>query len=340
MLSRVADSIYWLNRYIERAENVARFIDVNLNLMLDLPGGVSPQWKPLISVTGDIEQFNSRYSEVNNHNVVQFLCFDRSYENSIISCLSKARENARSIREVISSEMWEEVNSFYLMVQEASNASSLRTLPQFFSRVKMASHRFAGIMDATMSHNEGWQFGQMGRMLERGDKTTRIVDVKYFLLLPSAEWVGTPLDRIQWIALLKSASAYEMYSKSQHYITPSSVAEFLILDRQFPRSIHFCLRETQQRLHDITQTPLGSWSNNAEKTLGRLCSQLSYLTIDDIVQSGLHEFLNEMETSINQVGNEIYNTFIALGDSFCVIPNQPSNNLQLQSTSNSQATSA
>ncbi|MEO0847188.1 MAG: alpha-E domain-containing protein [Cyanobacteria bacterium J06648_1] len=340
MLSRVADSIYWLNRYIERAENVARFIDVNLNLMLDLPAGVSPQWKPLISVTGDLAQFNNRYSEVNNRNVIQFLCFDPEYENSIISCVSKARENARSIREVISSEMWEEVNSFYLLVKEASAASSMRTLPKFFSVVKMASHRFAGVMDATMSHNEGWQFGQMGRLLERADKTTRIVDVKYFLLLPSAEWVGTPLDRIQWMALLKSASAYEMYSKSQHSITPSGVAKFLILDQQFPRSIHFCLRQTQQRLHEITQTPIGSWSNGAERTLGKLCSQLSYLTVEDIIQSGLHQFLDGMENSINGVGNEIYNTFIALGDSFCVIPNQPPNDLQLQPTSNTQATSA
>ena len=340
MLSRVADSIYWLNRYIERAENVARFIDVNLNLILDLPEGVYPQWKPLIAVTGDIEQFNSRYSEANNQNVIQFLCFDPSYENSILSCLSKARENARSIREVISSEMWEEVNSFYLLVKEAANASSLRTLPKFFSMVKMASHRFAGVMDATMSHNEGWQFGQMGRLLERADKTTRIVDVKYFLLLPSVEWVGTPLDRIQWMALLKSASAYEMYSKSQHYITPSSVAQFLILDRQFPRSIHFCLRETQKRLHEITQTPAGAWTNGAERSLGKLCSELSYLTIEDIIQSGLHEFLNNMESSIDRVGNEIYNTFIALGDPFCVLPNQPSNDLQLQSASNTQAPSA
>ena len=155
MLSRVADSIYWLNRYIERAENVARFIDVNLNLMLDLPAGVVPQWQPLISVTGDLELFNSRYGEVNSDNVIQFLCFDANYENSIISCLQKARENARSIREVISSEMWEEVNSFYLMIKEASSASSFGTLPKFFSRVKMSSHRFAGVMDATMSHNEG-----------------------------------------------------------------------------------------------------------------------------------------------------------------------------------------
>ena len=340
MLSRVADSIYWLNRYIERAENVARFIDVNLNLMLDLPAGVSPQWKPLLAVTGDLELFNTRYDQINSENVIQFLCFDSSYDNSIISCLQKARENARSIREVISSEMWEEVNSFYLMIKEAATANSFGTLPKFFSRVKMASHRFAGVMDATMSHNEGWQFGQMGRLLERADKTTRILDVKYFLLLPSAEWVGTPLDRIQWMALLKSASAYEMYRKCQHYITPGSVAEFLILDRAFPRSIYFCLWQTQQRLHQITATPAGCWCNGAERSLGQLCSQLGYLTIEDIIQSGLHEFLERMQSSINQVGNEIHLAFFALGDSPDALSNFTSNNLQLQSTSNAQAPSA
>jgi uncharacterized alpha-E superfamily protein len=336
MLSRVADSIYWLNRYIERAENVARFIDVNLNLMLDLPTEVSPQWKPLISVTGDLEQFNHHYKQVNSDNVIQFLSFDQDYENSIIACLQKARENARSIREVISSEMWEEVNSFYLMIQEAATAKSFSTLPKFFSQVKMASHRFAGVMDATMSHNEGWHFGQMGRLLERADKTARILDVKYFLLLPSAEWVGTPLDRLQWMSLLKSASAYEMYRKCQHYITPSSVAKFLILDRNFPRSIHFCLWQTENCLHEITQTPRGHWCNGAERALGRLCSQLGYLMIEDIIQSGLHEFLDQMQSSLNQVGKEIHAAFFALSDSQCVISNQSSNGLQLQSNSLTQ----
>ena len=340
MLSRVADSIYWLNRYIERAENVARFIDVNLNLMLDLPAGMPQQWQPLVAVSGDLKLFNSRYSEANIENVIQFLTFDLDNANSVISCLKLARENARSIREVISSEMWEEVNSFYLMVKEASATKSLSALPKLFSRVKMASHRFAGVMDATMSHNEGWHFGQLGRLLERADKTTRILDVKYFLLLPSAEWVGTPLDRIQWIALLKSASAYEMYRKSEHHITPSSVAEFLILDRQFPRSIYFCLWQAQQCLHQITQTSTGTWCNGAERALGQLCSQLSYLTIEDIIQSGLHEFLDAMQNSLNQVGNEIYTTFIALDDSHSVISDKPSNNIQLQSTSFSQTTSA
>lgn len=339
MLSRVADSIYWLNRYIERGENVARFIDVNINLILDLPVEIPQQWQPLVSVTGDMELFKSRYNDANSDNVIEFLTFDENYSNSIISCLKVARENARSIREVISSEMWEEVNSFYLMVQDASAIKSLGTLPKFFAQVKMASHRFAGVMDATMSHNEGWHFGQLGRLLERADKTARILDVKYFLLLPSAEWVGTPLDRIQWISLLKSASAYEMYRKCQHHITPSCVAEFLILDRVFPRSIYFCLSQAEKCLHEITQTPAGGWCNGAERALGKLCSQLSYLTIEEIIQAGLHEFLDGMQSSINEVGQEIYTNFIALGDSSSVISNQSSNNIQLQSSSTSQTAS-
>jgi uncharacterized alpha-E superfamily protein len=340
MLSRVADSIYWLNRYIERAENVARFIDVNLNLMLDLPPGVSQQWQPLISITGDVELFQNRYGEANSSNVIQFLTFNADYPNSIITCLQRARENARSIREIISSEMWEEVNSFYLMVQEMSSGKPLAELPQFFNRVKMASHRFAGVMDATMTHNEGWHFGQMGRLLERADKTTRILDVKYFLLLPSAEWVGTSLDQIQWISLLKSASAYEMYRKCQRRITPSYVAQFLILDRQFPRSIYFCLRQAEGCLHEITNTPNGNWCNEAEKSLGKLCSQLGYLTIEEVIQLGLHEFLDTMQREIDRVGNEIYNTFVALDNSASAISDLSSNNLQLQSSSFTQTTSA
>lgn len=312
MLSRVANSIYWLNRYIERAENVARFVDVNLNLMLDLPTGMTQQWQPLISITGDVKLFNNSYSEATAKNVIDFLTFAENYPNSIISCLQKARENARSIREIISSQMWEEVNSFYLMVKEATPGKPLDALPNFFNQVKKSSHRFAGVMDATMTHNEGWHFGQMGRLLERADKTTRILDVKYFVLLPSAEWVGTPLDQIQWISLLKSASAYEMYRKCQHRITPTCVAEFLILNRQFPRSIYFCLWQAERCLHEITSTPTGTWCNGAERSLGKLCSQLGYLTIDDVIQNGLHESLDRMQSSINQVGNEIYTTFFAV----------------------------
>ncbi len=312
MLSRVADSIYWLNRYIERADNVARFVDVNLNLMLDLPAGMLQQWEPLILTTGDLDCFQKRYGAMTPENVIQFLTFDPDYHNSIISCVRMARENARSIREIISSEMWEEVNRFYLMVKEESERRPQNMLPSFFTQVKLSSHRFAGVMDATMTHNEGWHFGLIGRLQERADKTARILDVKYFYLLPSAEWVGTPLDQIQWISLLKSVSAYEMYRKSQRRINPTSVAEFLILNREFPRSIHFCLRIAQRALYQITGTPMGSWCNQAERCLGRLCAELEYMTINDVIEIGLHEFLDQMQSRINEVGVTIGETFFGL----------------------------
>ncbi|MBP0001426.1 MAG: alpha-E domain-containing protein [Cyanobacteria bacterium SID2] len=309
MLSRVANSIYWLNRYIERAENVARFVDVNLNLMLDSPTGVSQQWRPLVITTGDLQLFEERYGEATAENVIQFLTFDLDYQNSILYCLRAARENARSIREIISSEMWEEVNTFYHMVQGAAAHNSHHLFHDLFSHVKFASHRFAGVMDATMTHNEGWHFGQVGRLLERADKTTRILDVKYFILLPSAQWVGTPLDRIQWIALLKSASAYEMYRKCQHRIVPSGVAEFMILNREFPRSITFCLQEAERCLHKITGTSVGTWCNGAERALGKLCSKLGYTTLEDVFDIGLHEFLDRLQSEMNEVDTQILSTF-------------------------------
>jgi len=314
MLSRVADSIYWLNRYIERAENVARFIDVNLNLMLDLPSEITQQWQPLVTTTGDKSQFQQSYDNPTPENVIKFLTFDPEYPNSILACLNQARENARSIREIISSEMWQEVNNFYHLVTNSAKTSLSVNMIDFFNEVKLASHRFAGVMDATMSHNEGWHFGQMGRLIERADKTTRMIDVKYFYLLPSVEWIGTPLDQIQWIALLKSASGYEMYRKSQHRISPNSVADFLILNPEFPRSIYFCLYQTQQSLHQITNTPIGTWSNGAERTLGRLCSELGYLTLTDVVENGLHQFLDEMQAKINTLDDQITDTFFKVYD--------------------------
>lgn len=312
MLSRVADSIYWLNRYVERAENVARFVDVNLNLMLDYPIGLGEQWKPLVLTTGDLPLFQQRYGQATAENVIQFLSFDSNYPNSIISCLRVARENARCIREIISREMWEQVNAFYLMVKDAAQGQSLTELQKFFADVKTASHLFAGVMDATMAHNEGWHFGYIGRLLERADKTARILDVKYFILLPSVKDVGTTIDELQWMALLKSASAYEMYRKRIHRITPKGVAEFLILDREFPRSVEFCLLQAERSLRQITGTPAGTWRNPAERALGRLRSDLDYLTIEDIMQTGLHEFLDHLQQQMNGVGEKIFKTFIDL----------------------------
>ncbi|MEA5499568.1 alpha-E domain-containing protein [Limnoraphis robusta Tam1] len=314
MLSRVASSVYWLNRYVERAENIARFVDVNRNLLLDSPSGLEQQWQPLVLITADLELFEERYGQATAENVIQFLTFDASYPNSILSCLKAARENARSIREIISSEMWEQVNEFYMMVRDAANGKNPYDLPEFFYKVKLNGHLFAGIMDATMSHNECWHFGNIGRLLERADKTSRILDVKYYILLPSVQDVGTTLDEIQWIALLKSTSAYEMYRKRQkrHQITPYGVVEFLILDREFPRSIQYCFIHAEQSLHQITGTHSGTWHNPAERELGRLRSELDYLSIDEITEIGLHEFLDNLQRRINLIGDKMFETFFAL----------------------------
>ena len=313
MLSRVADSIYWLSRYIERAENVARFIDVNLHLMLDLPLGSAEQWEPLVQTTGDLKMFEERYGQATKEHVVAFLTFDTDNPNSILSCLRAARENARTVREIISSEMWEQTNKFYLMVREAATDDRISEEPHaLFTEIKMASHLFVGITDATMSHGEGWHFGRVGRLLERADKTSRILDVKYFILLPAVTDIGTPFDDIQWAAVLKSASAFEMYRKRFGRLTPDRVADFLILDREFPRAMHYCVVKTEESLHAISGAPLGTFQNLAEQRLGRLRSELDYAQIQEIINGGLHEFLDAFQAKLNHVGAAIFSTFFAL----------------------------
>ncbi len=313
MLSRVADNLYWISRYIERAENVARFIDVNLHLMLDLPGGATEQWEPLVITTGDDAIFAERYGAASRENVVEFLTFDRANPNSILTCLRIARETARAVRQTISSEMWEQVNTFYLMVTSSTAREQVKEAPyQFFREVKLASHLFEGLTNATMSHGEGWHFCRLGRLIERADKTTRILDVKYFLLLPAVADVGTPIDDIQWAAVLRSASALEMYRKRHHHLTPDQVADFLLLDREFPRSIHYSLIKADESLHALSGTQVGTFCNTAEQRLGQLRSELTYTRVQDIIAAGLHEFLDALQTKLNGIGNTIFDTFFAL----------------------------
>ena len=311
MLSRVADSIYWMSRYVERAENVARFIQVNLQLMLESAEGADQQWLPLVNTTGDHEEFKERYGAATQENVIQFLTFDPENSNSIISCLRGARENARTVREIISSEMWLQLNRFYLMVNSAAATKDLGTAYEFFNEVKLASHLFTGITDATMTHGEGWHFCRLGRKLERADKTSRILDVKYFILLRSVEDVGTPFDDIQWAAVLRSASAFEMYRKRLGRISPKGVVEFLMLDRDFPRAVHYCLLAARDSLHAISGTPLGTFRFPPERLMGQLCSDLSYASVDEIVNEGLHEYLDALQSKMNQVGAGIHETFFA-----------------------------
>lgn len=313
MLSRVADSIYWMSRNVERAENLARFIEVTFNLMLDLPEESGEQWEPLVSTTGDHAWFFERYRTATRENVIRFLAFDAEYPNSIFSCVRIARENARSIRETMSSEMWEHLNNIYHLVSQAGRQQGVLESPQdFCHEVKMASHLFNGITDGTMSHGKGWHFARLGRMLERADKTSRLLDVKYFLLLPRVYDVGTPLDDLQWSAVLRSVSGFEMFRKRHHGITPERVVGFLVLDRLFPRAIMHCIDAANESLHAISGSPLGTFWNPAEQRLGRLRSELAYAHVEEIIAGGLHEFLDALQTKMNAVDKAIHETFIAM----------------------------
>lgn len=311
MLSRTADAIFWMSRYVERAENVARFVDVNLNLMLETPSA-QQQWMPVVSTTGDHEAFAERYGKATPEDVIRFLAFDEENPNSIISCLRAARENARCTREITSSEMWEQLNTFYLFVVDAARrGAGIESLHPFFTKIKESSHTFNGITDATMTHGEAWHFLHMGRMIERADKTSRILDVKYFILLPSAQQIGTPVDEVQWAAVLRSASAFEMYRKRHGRISPKGIVDFLLFNLDFPRAVRYSLNNARQSLHSISGTPLGQFRSSPERLLGQLCSELAYQAVDEVIGRGLHEFIDQLQIRLNQVGNGIHETFFA-----------------------------
>src|SRR6266849_8630341 len=209
--------------------------------------------------------------------------------------------------------MWEHLNEFYLMVNSAAaKMGSLADPHELFASVKMSSQLCAAVTDATMTHNEGWHFCRLGRELERAEKTSRILDVKYFLLLPALADVGTTFDDIQWAAVLRSASAFEMYRKRHGRISPFRVVEFLLLDSDFPRAIQYCLMAARESVHAITGTTAGLFRSSVERLLGELCSELAYAQVDDIVGAGLHEYLDHLQTRMNRVSEGIYTTFFAV----------------------------
>ena len=312
MLSRVAESIYWMSRYISRSENTARVIGVNNQLRLQMPGLAEEQWDPMVQVTGDNAAFRAAYDTPTRSNVIEFLTFDTANPNSIVSCLTLARENARSIREIISSEVWEAINTFYLFIREPdARQRAVADAHGFFQHVQRASYQIEGAKNETMEHGEGWHFSRMGQYLERGNQTTRILDTKYYLLLPSPEDVGKPIDDLQWSALLRSASGLEAYRRRHGRVSASEVATFLLFSREFPRSLHHCAIEAQTSLHAVTGTPLRRYANSAERALGRLVADLDYTDTTDVIGAGLHAFLDSIQDRLNGVGSEITRTFFA-----------------------------
>jgi uncharacterized alpha-E superfamily protein len=313
MLSRVANSIFWIFRYIERAENNARFLDVNFNLVLDLPPGLKEQWMPLIVTTGSKELYDQIYQGYDKQDVIRFIGFDDRNPNSIFSCISNARENARMVRENLTKEVWEEINEMYLLISEAVKRGTWKFADprNFFTQIKKGCQVIYGLNESTLSHAEGWNFGQVGQMLERADNTSRVLDVKYHILLPSVDAIGSPIDLIHWSALLKSVSAYNMYKRKNGRIIPAKITEFLILDPDFPRSILYCLRKAEASLREISGIQSGGFSNPAEKKLGAIRSEMEFFEINDIILNGLHEYLDNLQSRIGEVSNSIYDCYFS-----------------------------
>ncbi|WP_373523902.1 alpha-E domain-containing protein [Aquiflexum sp.] len=318
MLSRVANSIYWLGRYLERAENYARFIDVNFNLMLDLPPDLKEQWEPLVFATGDSKLYTSKHQGFDRKEVIYFLTFDTENPNSIISSVSFARENARVIRENLTKETWEKLNELYhFVLKQAGKKDWNREDPRvFFESVKNQLLLLYGLSESTVARTEGWYFRQLGLYLERADKTSRILDVKYHMLLPSPNMVGTPLDFLHWTALLKSVTAFNTYRRLYGTIEPDKVISLLLLNKYFPRSVFYCLVEAENCLHKISGRSNGGLRNNAENEIGALRSKLEFADVNEIISNGLHEYIDDLQKKINSISNKIDANFFQIKDNF------------------------
>lgn len=302
MLCRVAETIYWMHRYRERAEDLARLIEVSFMLNIDLPDG-EKQWEPLLQGTSELEIYREYYPKINKENIIDFLTFDLRNPSSILSSLSFARENARSVREIINSEMWHELNTLYLFISQNRNA--LENPYNFYTRVKRQCQLFTGISDSTMTHGKAWHFGRTAYLLERADMVSRSLDVKYFMLLPSPEHVGSPFDNIQWNALLRSNNALEMYRQKWQQVKHTNVVDFLMVDKNFPRSIYNCLVRATDSLIFIKNHTENPKAGKPCRIAKALLKKLEAFDGTRVIEYGLHEFVDEIQCEINKIHESI-----------------------------------
>jgi uncharacterized alpha-E superfamily protein len=305
LLARYADCIFWLARYIERAENLARILDVNETFSRDSRG--AQNWRSIIQLNSDDDRFFADGRELSAQSVLRFYVIDGDNPTSIVSAIHAARENARTLRPLISTEMWVQLNVFYNRLVELGPADlSPGRLSALFATIKEACQTHTGITDGTFFRDQGWYFYQLGRYIERADQTTRLLDIKYHLLLPSASDVGSPTDVSQWNALLRSAAGYHAYRRLHAAsTTPARVAGFLLFNQAFPRSLHHCVREAERLLGDVKSRYSLRGGNDAAEELDRLRAVLGTLTIDEILRAGLHEFLDVIQRQLIAVSRDL-----------------------------------
>jgi len=305
MLSRVAENIYWLARHIERAENTTRIIAVNANLLLDLPKGIAPGWRPLIDITGNAALFEQHHDDYGERQVVRFLLSDERNPTSIINSLAAARENCRTIRDIVPREGWEQINELYLFASEGLQRGLTKdgSYP-FLKQLILGAQTITGLLSGTMLQDQGYSFLRIGRRLERADMTTRIADVRSASLVPAQTTELRPYDTIQWVSVLKSLTAYQMYRRSEQIrVQRSAVLRFLFQSPAFPRSVLHCVDAVRASLESLPR------NEAALRVAGRLKRNVAELKLARLSQSELHAFVDELQTDIANLHGEITATW-------------------------------
>lgn len=304
MLARTANGIFWLARYVERMDNLARLLEAAQRM-----SGLSPQstdWLSALHATGCEQGYAAKYERVTAAHVVYYLSCDRDNPSSILSSLDRARTNARAVRAALTRDMWDALNGAWLDSQRIDPIFfEPELLPETLDWVKNFTTRFLGAYASTMLRNDVYHFTRMGTFIERADNTARILDVKYHMLLPSFTGVGGLLDYYQWTSILHSVSATRAYHwvyKSE--VTPWNIAELLLLRQEMPRSIRSCLDVIDESLKWLAAA-YGSQNGAPQRLAGALSAQLRYGVIDDIFQIGLHEYLTQLIERIAKLAVEI-----------------------------------
>lgn len=308
LLARFAENSFWIARYVERAENLARIIDVNETFARDEHG--ESDWTPILRLHHDEESFEARYRKVDAANVVRFYIIDEQNTNSIRWSIRAARENARSIRHLISLEMWTQLNVFYNWVASLTRRNlKLSDLSRLCGEIKEGCQLHYGIATGTLYRDQLWSFYRLGTFIELCDQTTRLVDIKYHALLPRATDVGTAIDVAQWNALLRSASAYHGYRRVYpQEMTPATVAGFILLDPRFSRSIPHCVREIRNVVAGLNSSSDLKGVTFTPPALDEL-SELAGWNVDQVIAFGLHEYLDRVQLRLIELGDGIADTF-------------------------------
>jgi uncharacterized alpha-E superfamily protein len=312
LLSRVADALYWIGRYLERAEHAARVIDVRLDLGLDrLPGGGGWDFGRLFTI---LHLPEPKIPPGNPAALVDCAIFDPSNPESVIACVTSARDNARQVREEISADMWEHVNGLYLRLREAKAERTWSMRPHYLSRLIIEGvHLFQGITDATMGHGEGWQYLQVGRFLERVHVTAAILDMHFVRgAVGSVDAAAGPLNQIEWAGLLRSCSALEAYCRVYTAdLRPDRIAEFLLLNSEFPRSVRYAASCVESALRTLATHSARGAGGRAERLAGRLHASLDYGQVDEILNDDPHTYLEGISRQCEQIHSAVSLSYIA-----------------------------